>query len=170
MFLWQHCIFIKFFRFRSNFLAFFRWYFVLPNFWSLRNLIKQLFHLQLLDTRLVIAKSALRASLALYHIISNARSWNNRPFCRYGGHFDFYCFERHYGMLRAQINMYLPPGHPIIAIRNNRNQNGRRFGKKVYCGSCDSLPYPFSFPDPIVSLSRRGLRTRKRRVLETYDL
>ena len=40
----------------------------------------------------------------------------NRPFCRYGGHFDFYCFERHYGMLRGQINMYLPPGHPIIAI------------------------------------------------------
>ena len=28
--------------------------------------------------------------------------------------------------------MYLPPGHPIIAIRNNRNQNGRRIGKKVY--------------------------------------
>ena len=41
---------------------------------------------------------------------------NNRPFCRYGGHFDFYCFKRHYGMLRGQINMYLPPGHPIIAI------------------------------------------------------
>ena len=56
----------------------------------------------------------------------------NRPFCRYGGHFDFYCFRRHYGMLRGQINMYLPPGHPIIDIRNNRNQNGRRIGKKVY--------------------------------------
>ena len=28
--------------------------------------------------------------------------------------------------------MYLPPGHPIIAISNNRNQNGRRIGKKVY--------------------------------------
>ena len=26
--------------------------------------------------------------------------------------------------------MYLPPGHPIIAIRNNRNQNGRRMGKR----------------------------------------
>ena len=59
---------------------------------------------------------------------------SNRPFCRYGGHFDFYCFRRHYGMLRGQINMYLPPGHPIIAIRNNRNQNGRRIGKKVYLG------------------------------------
>ena len=56
----------------------------------------------------------------------------NSPFCRYGDHFDFYCFERHYGMLRGQINMYLPSGHPIIAIRNNRNQNGRRIGKKVY--------------------------------------
>ena len=40
----------------------------------------------------------------------------HRPFCRYGGHFDLHCFERHYGMLRGQINMYLPPGHPIIAI------------------------------------------------------
>ena len=56
----------------------------------------------------------------------------NRPFCRYGGHIDFYCFERHYGMLRGQINMYLPPEHPIIAIWNNRNQNGRRICKKVY--------------------------------------
>ena len=39
------------------------------------NLIKQLFHSRLLDMRLVIAKSALRASLAIYHLISNARSW-----------------------------------------------------------------------------------------------
>ena len=41
------------------------------------NLIKQLFHLRLLDMRLAIANSALRASLAIYHLISNARSWNN---------------------------------------------------------------------------------------------
>ena len=27
--------------------------------------------------RLVIANSALRASLAIYHLLSNARSWNN---------------------------------------------------------------------------------------------
>ena len=47
------------------------------NFWILRNLIKQLFHSHLLDMRLVIANSALRASLAIYHLISNARSWNN---------------------------------------------------------------------------------------------
>ena len=48
------------------------------------------------------------------------------------GHFDFYCFERHYGMLRGQINMYLPPGHPMIAIQNNINENGCHIGKKVY--------------------------------------
>ena len=48
----QRRIFIKFSLFRS--------YFVLPNFWSLRNLIKQLFHSRLLDMRLVIANSALR--------------------------------------------------------------------------------------------------------------
>ena len=40
-------------------------------------LIKQLFHALLLDMRLVIANSALRVSLATYHLISNARSWNN---------------------------------------------------------------------------------------------
>ena len=56
---------------------FFRSYFVLPNIWSLRNLIKQLFHSRLLDMTPVIANSALRASLAIYHLISNARSWNN---------------------------------------------------------------------------------------------
>ena len=37
----------------------------------------------------------------------------------------------YYGMRRGQINVYLPPGHPIIAIRNNKNRNGRRIGKKV---------------------------------------
>ena len=47
------------------------------NFWSLRNLIKQLFHARLLDMRLAIANSALHASLAIYHLISNTRSWNN---------------------------------------------------------------------------------------------
>ena len=58
------------------FSPFFRSFFVLPNFWSLRKLIKQLFHSRLLDMRLVIANSALRALLAIYHLISNARSWN----------------------------------------------------------------------------------------------
>ena len=47
------------------------------NFWSLRNLIKQLFHSRLLDMWLIIANSALRPSLAIYHLISNACSWNN---------------------------------------------------------------------------------------------
>ena len=47
------------------------------NFWCLSNLMKQLFHSHLLDMRLVIANSALRASLAICHLISNAHSWNN---------------------------------------------------------------------------------------------
>ena len=54
------------------------------------------------------------------------------PFCRHSGHFDFYCFKRHYGMLWGQMNMYLPPEHPIIAIWNNRNQNRHRICKTVY--------------------------------------
>ena len=73
----QHRIFIKFFSISLGCSPFFRSYFVLPNFWSLRNLIKQLFHSRLLDMRLVKANSALRASLAIYHLISNERSWNN---------------------------------------------------------------------------------------------
>ena len=40
-------------------------------------LIKQILHSHLLDMRLVIVNSALQASLAIYHLISNARSWNN---------------------------------------------------------------------------------------------
>ena len=47
------------------------------NLWSLRNLIKQLIHSRLLYMRLVIANSAQLASLAIYHLIYNARSWNN---------------------------------------------------------------------------------------------
>ena len=39
---------------------------------SVPNLMKQLFHSRKLDMRLVIANSALRASLAIYHLISNA--------------------------------------------------------------------------------------------------
>ena len=35
-------------------------------------------------------------------------------------------------MPRGQINMYLPPEHPIIVNCNNRNQNGRRICKTVY--------------------------------------
>ena len=63
----------SFFRFRSDLLAFFA---RISYFLNL-NLIKQLFHSRLLDMRLVIANSALGASLAIYHLISNARLWNN---------------------------------------------------------------------------------------------
>ena len=40
-------------------------------------LMKQLFHSRFLDKRLVKANEARRAELAIYHLISNARSWNN---------------------------------------------------------------------------------------------
>ena len=59
-----------------GFSLFFTLVFRTSNFWSWRNLIKQLCHSRLLDTRPVIANSALRAS-PIYHLISNARSWNN---------------------------------------------------------------------------------------------
>ena len=51
------------------------------------------------------------------------------------------------GCSGGKINMYLPPGHPIIAIWNNRNQNGRRICKKVY------FNFSFEPPQPIISLS-----------------
>ena len=69
----QHRNFIKFFSISLGFSPFLRAYFKLQNFWSLRNLIKPLFHSRLFDIRPVIANSALRASLAIYHLISNAR-------------------------------------------------------------------------------------------------
>ena len=72
----QHRIFIKFFSVSLRFSCFFGSYFVLQIF-GLRNLIKQLFHSRSLDMRLVLANSALRASLSIYHLISNARSWND---------------------------------------------------------------------------------------------
>ena len=64
-----HRTFIKFFSISLGFRT--------SKFSSLRNLIEQSFHSRLLDMRLVIANSALRASLASYHLISNARPWNN---------------------------------------------------------------------------------------------
>ena len=66
-------VFFNFARIFSLFSHIFR----TSNFWCLRNIIKQLFHSRQLDMTLVIANSALRASLAIYHLISNARSWNN---------------------------------------------------------------------------------------------
>ena len=55
----------SFFQFRWDFLAFFARILYLK-FFEFRNLIKKLFHSRLLDMRLVIANSALRASLAIY--------------------------------------------------------------------------------------------------------
>ena len=46
-------VLIKFFSISLWFACFFHSYFVLPNFWSWRNLIKQLFHSRLLDMRLI---------------------------------------------------------------------------------------------------------------------
>ena len=71
----QHRILEIFYDFARVF-SLFSLVFRTSNFWSLRNLIKQSFHSRLLDMRLVIANSALRASLTIYHLISNARSWN----------------------------------------------------------------------------------------------
>ena len=64
MFLWRACVCLTTryyttshlhagFSSSLGFSRFFRSYFVLPNFWSLGNLIKQLFHSRLLDMRLV---------------------------------------------------------------------------------------------------------------------
>ena len=47
----------SFFSISLGFSPFLRAYFELQNFWSLRNLIKQLFHSRLLDIRPVIANS-----------------------------------------------------------------------------------------------------------------
>ena len=55
----------SFFSISLGFSRFFSLVFRTSNFGSLRNLIKQLFHSRLLDMRLVIANSALRASLAI---------------------------------------------------------------------------------------------------------
>ena len=44
-------------------------------FW--RRFFFLIFHSRFLDMRLVIANSALRAPLPIYHLIYNARSWNN---------------------------------------------------------------------------------------------
>ena len=44
-------------------------------FWGVFN--KTIIPLALVGYEMIIANSALRASLAIYHLISNARSWNN---------------------------------------------------------------------------------------------
>ena len=62
-----------------GFACFFRLYFVLPKFWNLRNLIKQLFDSLVGDETgySYVAQRYMPRSLAIYHLISNARSWNN---------------------------------------------------------------------------------------------
>jgi len=57
---------------------------------------------------------------------------NNGPFRRYGGQFELYCFKLLLRDAQGQISMYLPPQHPIIAIRNNTIQNGRRIAEMVH--------------------------------------
>ena len=85
----QHRIFIKVFFDFARIFSLFSLVFRTSNFWRIRNLIKQLFHSRLLDMRQVIANSALRASLAIYHLISNARSWNNWNIASSSSFFDF---------------------------------------------------------------------------------
>jgi len=41
--------------------------------------------------------------------------------------------KSYYGMLGRQMHTNLPAEHPIIAIPNNRIQNGCRIAKKVHC-------------------------------------
>ena len=66
----------RFFLFRSDFLAFFTRisYF---RFLEFKEFNKQLFMLVGYETGYSPLGGALRASLAIYHLISNARSWNN---------------------------------------------------------------------------------------------
>ena len=56
-----------------------------------------------------------------------------RPFYRYGGHFELYCFKKLLWDDQGAHLYVFAPEHIIIAIWNNRIQNGRRIGKKVYC-------------------------------------
>ena len=49
--------------------------FGLPSFWGVFN--KTIIQLALVGYVMIIANSALCASLAIYHLISNARLWNN---------------------------------------------------------------------------------------------
>jgi len=46
-----------------------------PRFWGVFN--KTIIPLALVGYEVIIANSALRASWAIYHLISNARLWNN---------------------------------------------------------------------------------------------
>ena len=54
--------------------------------------------------------------------------WHSRVSCSYCGMF--------WGQISMYSICYLPSKHPIIAFWNNRIQNGRRVGKKVYLFVC----------------------------------
>ena len=41
----------------------------------------------------------------------------------YGGHFDFYCFERHYGILRRQIKIKMAAVSAKGSNGGGRNSN-----------------------------------------------
>ena len=102
-----HQVFFNFARILSLFSHIFR------TFWCLRNIIKQLFHSRLLDMTLVIANSALRASLAIYHLISNARSWNNCWFLS-NNPLDF---------VSGTIRQHSPRLRRIIVKRKHKNNS-----------------------------------------------
>ena len=76
-------------------------------------LIKSAFKIQFFETE----SDQIQTYESLQNIIS---------FCRYGSHFDFYCFKRHYGMLR-EANWYVFALNPwlvenIIVVRANELQ------------------------------------------------
>ena len=62
-------------RTRDFFGRFYCYFSVVFYFWGRFN--KTVIPLALVGYEMIIANSALRASLAIYHLISNARSWNN---------------------------------------------------------------------------------------------
>ena len=74
-------VLIKFFRFRSDLLAFFARisYFQILEF---KEFNKTIIQFALVGYETGIANSALRASLAIYHLIPNARSWTNCYFLK----------------------------------------------------------------------------------------
>ena len=114
-------------------------------------LINQLFHSRLLDMRLVIANSVLRASLAIYHVISNARSWNN---CQIFPNFQNFvrCEKdlkdnkdnsRHLGRKYARIfvlgDYLFLVAHSFVELRSRKTV---RFSEQIM--SADKYPSIFS--------------------------
>ena len=71
----QHRIFIKFFSISLRFSRFFRLYFILQIF-GFKEFNKTIIPFTLVGYKMVIANEARSAELAIYHLISNAHSWN----------------------------------------------------------------------------------------------